>query len=125
MDDEENIVHYLTKLFELRGLEAFGATTAQKALEIFDKEKPEICILDIFLVDSIMDGVDVLREIRQKNKDTMCIMFTRITDNKKIDQAHELGIFDFLLKPLDSAKLKEVVASAAVLAAKQRGETTG
>lgn len=112
MDDEESIVHYITKLFEIKGFETFGAANSTQALEIFENEQPDICILDILLVDSTMDGIEVLEEIRRKSKETVCIMFTRISEDEKINKANELGAFEFLLKPIDASKLKEVVAAA-------------
>lgn len=112
MDDEESIVHYIKKLFEIRGFETFGAINSTQALKIFEDHQPDICILDVLLVDSKMNGIEVLEQIRQKNKDTICIMFTRISDDDKIKKANELGAYEFLLKPLDGRKLKETVAAA-------------
>jgi DNA-binding NtrC family response regulator len=113
LDDESSIVDYITKIFTMRGYETFGALNAKQALEIFEAHKPDICILDIFLVDSQMDGVEVLENIRKVSQDTVCIMFTRITDDEKVKKANELGIFEFLFKPLDPKRLKDVVAEAA------------
>lgn len=120
MDDEESIVHYITRLFKIKGLETFGATKSDQALSIFEKEQPDICILDIFLVDSEMDGIEVLGKIREKNKDTVCVMFTRITDDDKIKRANELGIYEFLIKPVDPTRLKEVIAEATKIVQRQR-----
>lgn len=112
LDDESSIVDYITKIFKLKGYDTFGASTAKQALEIFQEHQPDICILDIFLVDSQMDGIEVLENIRKVNKETICIMFTRITDDEKIRKANELGIFEFLVKPLDPLRLKEVIIEA-------------
>ena len=112
LDDESSIVDYITKIFRLKGYETFGASTAKQALEIFQEHKPDICILDIFLVDSQMDGIEVLENIRKVNKETVCIMFTRLTDDEKVKKANEVGIFEFLIKPLDPLCLKEVIIQA-------------
>ena len=113
LDDEESIVNYIIKIFNLRGFECFGATSSDQALEIFEKEQPDICILDIFLVDSPLNGIEVLEEIRKKNNDTVCIMFSRVTDDENIKKANEFGAFDFLIKPLDPTRLKETVSAVA------------
>ncbi|HBR15758.1 MAG TPA: hypothetical protein DD723_09530 [Candidatus Omnitrophica bacterium] len=112
LDDEENITHYITRLFKLKGLETFGATKADQALAIFEKEEPDICILDVYLYDSKINGIEVLRKIREKNKDTVCIMFTRITDDEKVKEANALGIYEYLVKPLEPERLKEAVTGA-------------
>jgi two-component system nitrogen regulation response regulator NtrX len=124
MDDESSIVEYITKIFKIKGYDTFGASNAKQALETFQKYQPDICILDVFLVDSELDGVDVLEKIRKVNQDAVCIMFSRITDDEKIKKANELGIFEFLFKPLDPQKLKEVVAEA-VKQVKQKGSIDG
>src|SRR3989338_4174046 len=119
MDDEESIVDYISRLFRLKGLETFGATKADQALAIFEKEQPDICILDIYLVDSEMDGIEVLGKIRERNKNTVCIMFTRITDDNKVKKANELGIYEFLIKPVDPQQLKDAVSGACAMIQKR------
>jgi DNA-binding NtrC family response regulator len=121
MDDESSIVDYTTKIFRLKGFETFGAKDSDEALAIVNRHRPEICILDIFMINSPLDGIEVLAEIRKIAPETVCIMFTRITDHTKMEEAGALGAFDFLLKPLDPQKIRDTVeAASGQIAAKDR-----
>ena len=113
LDDEKDIVEVLTKIFSMYGYTTFQARNSDQALEIFNREKPQICVFDIYLVDSKLDGIEAFEEIRKDNKDTIGIFFSRITEDDIIKRANELGIFDFLVKPFNPTELKGVIEKAA------------
>lgn len=112
LDDEKDIVEILAKIFDLHGYTTFSALNSDQALEIFNNERPHICIFDIYLVDSKLDGIEVFEEIRKQNKDTIGIFFSRITEDDIIKRANELGIFDFLVKPFNPSELKPIIELA-------------
>lgn len=74
VDDEKNIL----KLYEAElGEEGYTVVTAnsgKEALEVFDRENPDIVTLDILMPD--MDGIQVLRQIKEKKPQTPVIMLT-------------------------------------------------
>lgn len=113
VDDEEGIVDFAQKMLVLKGYNAFGAKDSDKALEIFKKENPEICLLDVHLTYSPLDGVEILEEIKKINPKTECIMVSRITDEEKINKAKKLGALDYLLKPVDANDLVAAVNKVA------------
>ena len=47
----------LTKIFRVHGYTTFEALNSDEALDIFNREKPQICVFDIYLVDSKLDGI--------------------------------------------------------------------
>lgn len=112
LDDEKDIVEILTKIFRMHGYTTFEALNSDGALDIFNREKPQICVFDIYLVDSKLDGIETFEEIRKDNKDTIGIFFSRVTEDDIIKRANELGIFDFLVKPFNPSELKAVIESA-------------
>jgi len=63
IDDEKIIRERMTKLLELDDYETFSAENGQKGLEILDKEKPEIALVDIKMPG--MDGIEVLKKIKE------------------------------------------------------------
>ena len=63
VDDEEGICDNIKQIFTYIGFTVFTATTAQKALSIFEKEKPKIIFLDIIMPD--VDGLDLLRKFKE------------------------------------------------------------
>jgi len=112
VDDEEDIAHFTAKILQYDGFKAFKAMDGAQALEIFEKERPQICLIDVHLGYSKIDGMDVLRKIKATDKNIECIMITRITDKDTIAEAKKLGVKEYLLKPLASEKWLEKVQAA-------------
>lgn len=112
VDDEEAIVDFVKKLYDLEGFATFGATDGEKAVEIFKKERPQIAILDIFMPYSPIDGIEALRQIKEIDPNVACVMVTRITDKEKIEEAKKLGASHYVIKPVDLEELKKVVLEA-------------
>jgi len=121
IDDEDSIVDYTLKIFKNRGYEVFGAKKGDEALEVFNKERPNILLIDVFLVDSDIDGMEILKKVKEMDQEAICIMQTRVTDQSKIEEAKALGALDYLLKPFEVAKLIEAVEKAADII-KKKGE---
>lgn len=113
VDDEEDITHFTAKILQYDGFKALKALDGAQALEIFEKERPQICLIDVHLGYSKIDGMEVLRKIKQMDKNTECIMITRITDKDTIAEAKKLGVKEYLLKPLASEQWLEKVHVAA------------
>jgi DNA-binding response OmpR family regulator len=100
VDDEEDIAHYTTKILQYDGFQAFETRDGTKAWEVFEKEHPHICLIDVHLGYSKIDGMELLEKIKAADKKVECIMITRITDQETIDKAKKLGVQHYLLKPL-------------------------
>ena len=124
VEDEEGLADAMVKLLRLRGLDAFYTLDGPEAVNIFQEKMPEICIIDIQLGYSKLDGLDVLEKIKQMDHTAECIMVTRITDQASIGKAKELGAAHYLLKPLDSKDWLEVVLKS-VKAVKERKRPGG
>ena len=115
VDDEANISELMQKVLVHRhGFITCGESDGGRAVELYKAQKPDISILDIQLDNSALDGIDVLREIRQINPQAKCIMITRVTDAPAIEKAKALGAAAYLLKPLDTREWIEVVLKVAV-----------
>lgn len=113
VDDEEDITFFTAKILEYDGFKVFKALDGAQALEAFEKEKPHICVLDAHLGYSKITGMEVLEKMKAKNKNIEVIMITRITDQETVNRAKELGVKDYLLKPLASTQWVENVHAAA------------
>lgn len=108
VDDEVGIVSFLYDFFSARDFEVLQATSGKEALEIVKKEEPPIVLLDIKLGKG-MTGIEVLREIRNINKDIKVIMMTGVKDEEITKEAISLGATDYITKPLSLAYLDKVV----------------
>ena len=112
VDDEEGIVDYMKKIYDNKGYVTFSATDGAVAVEIFKKERPQISLIDVHMPYSPIDGIETLRQIREIDKDAVCIMVTRITEQDKVEAAKKAGAFAYLLKPLTAGDIDKVINEA-------------
>ena len=110
IDDEKIIRESLATLLKLDGYHVFIAEDGSKGLETFGKEKPEIVLVDIRMPG--IDGIDVLKNIRESSKKTEVIM---ITGHGGVDTAIEAlkkGAFGYIQKPVEYDELEMEVKKA-------------
>ncbi|MBR0278213.1 MAG: response regulator transcription factor [Clostridia bacterium] len=103
-DDEKNIVELAKLYLEREGFSTVCAYDGEEALSVFQKESPELIILDIMMPKA--DGWQVCREIR-KNSQVPIIMLTAKSDTFDKVLGLELGADDYMTKPFEP---KELVA---------------
>lgn len=96
IDDEPDFIKIIKQRIESWGFEVISSEGGKEALEIIEKRKPDIIILDYIMPE--MDGVAVLRQIRSRNKDIPVIMFTAHPDINVIKGTDELGVSAFIPK---------------------------
>lgn len=113
VDDEDGIVDFTKKIYARKGFITFGATDGLAAVEIFQKERPEISLIDIHMPFSPIDGIETLRRIKEIDKEAVCIMVTRITEKDKVELARQYGASAYLLKPLELEELDKVICETA------------
>jgi len=86
------------------------AETAREALTLFEREGPHLILLDIILPE--MDGIAVLKRIREMDTTIPIIMLTATRMVKTAVEAMKLGATDYLSKPFDIEELKLVIEKA-------------
>jgi YesN/AraC family two-component response regulator len=72
-------------------------------LELFKEHTPEIVITDINM--SVMDGIQMAGKIKSLKPDTMLIVLTGYSDKNYLDRLNEIGINDYIVKPIDLEEL--------------------
>jgi DNA-binding response OmpR family regulator len=112
VDDEEGIAEFITKIYAKKGFLTFSATDGITAVDIFNKEHPQIALIDVHMPYSPIDGIETLKRIKEINKDAICIMLTRITDRDKVEAARKLGALHYIAKPIELEDLDKVVMEA-------------
>lgn len=120
VDDEEGLADFMQRILSLKGYAAFMETDGIGAVNFFKNERPDIVLIDIDLGYSEIDGVEVLKRIKEMDKDAACIMVTRITDEESVEKSREYGALHYLLKPLDSKDIVAAVNEAAEVIRKRR-----
>ncbi|MCM8801161.1 MAG: response regulator [Candidatus Omnitrophica bacterium] len=112
IDDEEDILIETKEILEKKGFCAYTALDSDKALELFQKERPQICLIDIHMPRSRLDGIRVLEELRKLDKTNYCIMVTRVDEQDKIEAAKRFQANRYVLKPFNYHELLELVEEA-------------
>lgn len=102
VDDEENICELVRLYIEKEGFDAVIANDGQEAVVKFNKEKPDLILLDIML--PIKDGWQVCREIRAQSK-VPIIMLTAKGETFDKVLGLELGADDYVVKPFEPKEL--------------------
>lgn len=102
VDDDVNICELIRLYLEKEGFEVYCSYDGSAAISDFEKIKPSAIILDIML--PVMNGLDVLKEIR-KTSTVPIIMLT--AKGETIDKVLglELGADDYMVKPFESKEL--------------------
>jgi len=113
VDDEEGIVDFTQRIYKRKGFITFGATDGIAAVDIFQRERPQISLIDVHMPYSPIDGIETLRRIKEIDKNAICIIVTRITEKDKVEQAKKLGASAYILKPLELEELDKVISEAA------------
>ena len=115
VEDDHNISDLIRMYLEKEGFEVRIAYDGGKAVEEFDREAPDMVLLDIML--PVMDGWAVCAHIREKGK-TPIIMLTAKGDVTDRITGLEMGADDYLVKPF---ALEELSARLRVLTRSQFG----
>jgi two-component system, OmpR family, response regulator VanR len=105
-DDEiarENGIEYLENYFEL----IYDASDAIKALQLYEKYKPDIIITDIQMPK--LNGLEFVKRIRQKDKKTQIIIITAFCDKDYLMKAIELQLVKYLVKPVREKEFEEAL----------------
>lgn len=105
VDDEENILHALTRLFRKEKYDILTAKSGEEGLEILDSHDIDLIISDLKM--PIMNGVEFLAQAKERNPDALRIMLTGHADIKAMLDAIDQGeVYRFLLKPWNDDELK-------------------
>lgn len=107
VDDEKEICDLTKNFLVKRGYSVFTATNLAEAVELVKKELPKLVLLDVRLGNE--SGMDVLRKIKEFNKDVKVIMVTALGDEESIKQAKVLGADDYIAKPFTATYLNDLI----------------
>jgi len=105
VDDEKPIREMLRKFLTKKGYEVFDVDNGEDALKIVSEKSPHIVLLDIRMPKS--DGVEVLKKIKEINKEAGVIMITAVSETAIAEKCMEAGAFDYITKPISLEYLEE------------------
>lgn len=88
----KNMIHWSDMDMEIVG----EARNGQQGLELYEQKKPDIILTDIKM--PILDGLEMIRRIREKDLDTKIIVLSCYEEFDLVRQAFRLGISDYIAK---------------------------
>lgn len=107
VDDDTDIVVLLSSFLAEEGFKVYTATKPQQALEHVQNFPIDLAIIDIALPE--MNGVELLRKMKEIRPNIEAIMITAYKDAEKVVEAFRLGAFDCIFKPFDLKYLRRAI----------------
>jgi DNA-binding response OmpR family regulator len=111
VDDEEDFIRTLSERLEMRDLKSNTAFDGEEAISIVSDKEPDIMILDLKMPG--INGMEVLRRVRKSYPNIQVIIQTGHGNDFDEAEARQLGVFDYLKKPVDVELLVERIKAAA------------
>jgi two-component system response regulator AtoC len=111
-EDETHIRKALATVLSKEKYEVYEAENGQEAYELLCAESQRWALLFIDLHMPQMDGMELLRRVRDRFPHVMTIVITAYSTPEKTMEAMHLGAFDYIVKPFDISHVKQVTARA-------------
>ncbi|RUM62038.1 MAG: DNA-binding response regulator [Sulfurimonas sp.] len=108
-EDEHALRAYFVEYLQIFFTTVYQASCGREALEIYTAKKPDIIVADINMPN--LDGLSMVENIRQHDKLTKVIIATAHSEKEKLLKAIELHLVRYLIKPIHSDTLKELLFS--------------
>ena len=111
VDDEVSLRYTLKEVLTQEGYTVEVAADGFEALAALEKFKPHVAILDYSMPK--MNGLDVLKKLRQRKPELICIMMTAYGTEEIAVDAMKAGAFDYFAKPFNNDEMLLRIAAAA------------
>ena len=118
VDDEEKIREVVCSYLVRAGCAPVSARDGMEALEIFDRERPALVILDLMLPD--IPGEEVCRRLRAKSRVPLIMLTARVEDADAV-RGLNLGADDYVTKPFSP---RQLMARVQAVLRRAAGEST-
>jgi two-component system, OmpR family, response regulator len=102
-EDDENLGSLLKEYLQAKSYETHWVTDGDKAFKSFEKNKYDLCILDIMM--PVKDGFTLAKEIRTINRDVPIIFLTAKSMKEDVFEGFSIGADDYITKPFSMEEL--------------------
>ncbi len=110
VDDEREFVQTLSERLQMRQMESEAVYDGEAALECVEKDDPEVMIIDLKMPG--IDGIEVLRRVKQTRPEIEVIVLTGHGSEQDKSTCMSLGAFAYLQKPVDFDLLNQTLKAA-------------
>ncbi len=112
VDDERDIRELIADILRDEGYETRVAANSDECMAALNAEAPALMILDIWLKDSSMDGIDILMSVKRSNPDVPVVIISGHGNIEIAVAAIKQGAYDFIEKPFNIDQLLVVISRA-------------
>lgn len=112
VDDERDIRELISDILEDEGFATRLAGNSDECMAHLNTEPPALMILDIWLKDSRMDGIDILKHVKRDNPDVPVVIISGHGNIEIAVAAIKQGAYDFIEKPFNIDQLLVVIRRA-------------
>ncbi len=112
VDDEQDIRELIGDILQDEGYQTRLAANSDDCMAEINADPPALMILDIWLKDSRMDGIDILKTVKRDNPDIPVVIISGHGNIEIAVAAIKQGAYDFIEKPFNIDQLMVVVARA-------------
>jgi two-component system nitrogen regulation response regulator NtrX len=112
VDDEKDIRDLIGDILKDEGYSIRLAGNSDDCMAAINEEVPSLMILDIWLKDSRMDGIDILKSVKRDNPDVPVVIISGHGNIEIAVAAIKQGAYDFIEKPFNIDQLMVVVSRA-------------
>lgn len=123
VDDEVEVIDAIEQRihWDILGFEVVGsATNGVKALELVEKQQPDVVITDIKM--PYMDGLELARRLNKEYQNIHIIIFTGFDEFEYAEEAVHLEVEEYMLKPINALELTECMKRLKKTLDKEREE---
>ena len=112
VDDERDIRELISEILRDEGFATRLAANSDECMAEINASEPALMVLDIWLKDSAMDGIDILKTVKRDNPDIPIIIISGHGNIEIAVAAIKQGAYDFIEKPFNIDQLTVVIARA-------------
>ncbi|WP_134679679.1 sigma-54-dependent transcriptional regulator [Paracoccus ravus] len=124
VDDEKDIRELISDILRDEGYSTRLAANSDQAVAEINVAEPSLMILDIWLKDSKMDGIDILKQVKRNNPDVPVVIISGHGNIEIAVAAIKQGAYDFIEKPFNIDQLLVVIRRAVETARLRRENST-
>lgn len=114
VDDEKIFSDNLTSFLKILGYEVFNTYSGEEALNILEKEKPDVLICDLKLSKvGTLNGDDVLTHLKQVSPKTVPVIITAFKGDAMQEKLAERGVVRCIFKPVNFGEIEALLKELA------------
>ena len=110
IDDDRSVSHLVRSAFEEVAVDVISAESTDNGLRVCREADPDVVLLDMFLPSA--NGIESFQKLRSLDPKRPVILMTADTDSEHAIEATMLGAHDYLIKPLELRRIREIVGTA-------------